>query len=220
MFRVKVCGVTSTGDALHAVSCGADAVGVNFFPGSPRRVDEGTAREIVLAVGKRAEVVAVFVNERPDAVTSLCARLGISRVQLHGDERAEDAASMSLWRLKAVHAGGEVDLAPLRTYPCEAFLVDAGSGGEYGGTGRPLPWTTLRDRFGDLLAGPRAEGPGKPWVLAGGLSPENVERAIAESRPNAVDVASGVESAPGRKDPERVAAFVERARRGLLLAGA
>jgi phosphoribosylanthranilate isomerase len=220
MFRVKICGVTTPGDADHAVACGADAVGINFYRGSPRRADEEAAREIVRAVGGRAEVVAVFVNEKPDAITSLCARLGIFRVQLHGDERAEDAASMTLWRLKAVHAGGEVDLAPLRTYPCEAYLVDAGSAGAYGGTGRPLPWAALRDRFGDLLAVPGTGGPGKPWVLAGGLSPENVERAIALARPHAVDVASGVETAPGRKDPEKVAAFVERARRGFLLAGA
>src|SRR5512139_518536 len=181
MFRVKVCGVTTPEDAAHAVSCGADAVGINFFRGSPRRVDEGTARDIVRAVGNRAEVVAVFVNEVPDTVASLCARLGISRVQLHGEERPEDVANLPLWRLKAVHAGGLVDLGPLRTFPCEAFLVDAGSGREYGGTGRPLPWTTLRHRFGGLLAGPGEGRPGKPWVLAGGLSPENVERAIAEA---------------------------------------
>lgn len=213
MFRVKVCGVTSPEDAVFAVSSGADAVGVNFFRGSRRRVDEGAAREIVRAVGDRAEVVAVFVDEPAGAVASLCARLGISRVQLHGNEPPEEAARLPLWRLRAVHAGGEVDLHALRAYPCEAFLLDAGAGGEFGGTGRELPWGTLRERFGDLLGG------GKPWVLAGGLTPENVERAIAEARPDAVDVASGVETAPGRKDPEKVAAFVERARRGFLLAG-
>ena len=220
MFRVKVCGVTTPGDAAHAVSCGADAVGINFFRGSRRHVDEGVAREIVRAVGDRAEVVAVFVNEGSDAVASLCARLGISRVQLHGDETPGEAARLSLWRLKAVHAGGVVDLAALRAYPCEAFLLDAGTAGEYGGTGRELPWKELRDRFGDLLARQGTPGPGRPWVLAGGLTPDNVGRAIAEAGPDAVDVASGVETAPGRKDPEKVAAFVERARRGFLLAGA
>jgi phosphoribosylanthranilate isomerase len=182
-------------------------------------VDEGAAREIVRAVGDRAEVVAVFVNEPSVAVTSLCARLGISRVQLHGEETPEDAARLSLWRLKAILAGGEVDLQALRTYPCEAFLLDAGAGSAYGGTGRELPWKTLRARFGDLLAKPGKPGPGRPWVLAGGLTPDNVERAIAEARPDAVDVASGVETEPGRKDPEKVAAFVERARKGFLVAG-
>jgi phosphoribosylanthranilate isomerase len=171
-------------------------------------------------VGDRAEVVGVFVNEPPGAIASLCARLGITRVQLHGDESPEDAARLSLWRMKVVHAGGEADLRTLRGYPCEAFLVDAGATGEYGGTGRPLDWATLRDRIGELLSRSGEGGKERPWVLAGGLTPENVERAIALARPDAVDVASGVESAPGRKDPEKVAAFVERAKRGLLLAGA
>jgi phosphoribosylanthranilate isomerase len=220
MFRVKVCGVTTPGDAARAVACGADAVGINFYRDSRRRVTEGTARDIVAAVGNRAEVVAVFVNEPPGAIASLCARLGITRVQLHGDESPEDAARLSLWRMKAVHAGREADLRTLRGYPCEAFLVDSGAPGEYGGTGLPLDWATLRDRIGELLSRPGEDGTERPWVLAGGLTPENVERAIALARPDAVDVASGVESAPGRKDPEKVAAFVERAKRGLLLARA
>jgi phosphoribosylanthranilate isomerase len=220
MFQVKVCGVTTPGDADRAVALGADAVGVNFYRDSRRRVDEGTAREIVAAVGNRAEVVAVFVNESPDAIASLCARLGITRVQLHGDESPEDAARLALWRMKAVHAGGKADLRPLRGYPCEAYLVDAGAPGEYGGTGRSLDWPSLRDRIGILLERSGGKAPGRPWVLAGGLTPGNVERAIALARPDAVDVASGVESAPGRKDPVKVAAFVERAKRGLLLAGA
>jgi phosphoribosylanthranilate isomerase len=220
MFRVKVCGVTTPGDATHAVACGADAVGINFFRGSRRFVEEGAAREIVRAVGTRAEIVGVFVNARPEAVAALCDRLGISRVQLHGDEPAEEAARIPLWRMKAVHAGAAVDIAGLSAYPCDAFLLDAGGGGEYGGTGRELPWKSLRDRFGAVLAFPGEPGPGRAWALAGGLTPENVERAIAEARPFAVDVASGVESAPGRKDPEKVAAFVSRARRGLLLGGA
>jgi len=220
MFRVKVCGVTSPGDAAHAVACGADAVGINFYRGSRRFVDEGVAREIARAVGDRAAVVGVFVNAPPEAIVELCGRLGISRVQLHGDEPAEVAGRIPLWRMKAVHAGGRVDLAGLPAYPCEAFLVDAGVPGEYGGTGRELHWKSLRDRFGELLAFPGAPVRGRAWALAGGLTPENVERAIAAARPLAVDVASGVESAPGRKDPEKVALFVERAKRGLLLAGA
>ena len=220
MFRVKICGVTTPGDATHAVACGADAVGVNFFRGSRRFVDEGAAREIVRAIGNRAEVVGVFVNSPPEAIVALCGRLGITRVQLHGDEPAEVARRIPLWRIKAIHAGGRVDLAGLPEYPCEALLVDAGRPGDYGGTARELPWESLRDRFGELLAWPGAPGPGTAWALAGGLTPENVERAIAVARPFAVDVATGVESAPGKKDPGKVAAFVERAKRGLLLAGA
>ncbi len=205
MFRIKICGVTTAADASFAVSCGADAVGLNFYRGSKRYVPEGSAREIVRAVGSRAEVVAVFVNESPEAVAALCGRLGIRRVQLHGDESAVDAARIGLWRMKAVHMEVPVDFEALAGYPCEAFLLDAGGPGEYGGTGRTLPWEGMSKRFAGL---------GKPWVLAGGLTPENVERAIATAKPSGVDTASGVESAPGRKDPDKVRAFIENAREG------
>jgi phosphoribosylanthranilate isomerase len=210
MFRIKICGLTTAADASLAVSCGADAVGINFFRGSRRFVPEDAAREIVEAVGSRAEVIGVFVNETPEAVERLCGRLGIRRVQLHGDETAADAARIGLWRMKAVHAALPMDLVALRAYPCEAFLLDSGGPGEYGGTGRELPWETLSGRFGE---------PGKPWVLAGGLTPENVERAIFAARPSGVDVASGVEASPGRKDPEKVAAFIENAKAGFRRAG-
>jgi phosphoribosylanthranilate isomerase len=205
MFRIKICGVTTPEDALHAVSSGADAVGLNFFRGSRRCVADEVAREIVRAVGARAWVVGVFVNAPPEAVMEICGRAGIGRVQLHGDETAGDAARVRLWRMKAVHAGGTVDIEALDRYPCEAFLLDAGGSGEYGGTGRTLPWDRLHERFGRL---------GKPWALAGGLTPENVERAILAARPFGVDTASGVESAPGRKDPRKVEAFIENAAAG------
>jgi hypothetical protein len=130
--RTKNCGVTPAGDALIAASCGADAVGLNFYRGSKRYVPEDAAREIVRAVGSRAEVVAVFVNESPEEVVGLCGRLGIRRVQLHGDEPAGNAARIGLWRMKAVHAEAPVDFEALADYPCEAFLVDAGGPGGYG----------------------------------------------------------------------------------------
>lgn len=205
MFRIKICGVTTAADASLAVSCGADAVGLNFYRGSKRYVPEYAAREIVRAVASRAAVVAVFVNEPPEGVAALCGRLGIRSVQLHGDEPAGDAARIGLWRMKAVHAEAPVDFEALSGYPCEAFLMDSGGPGEYGGTGRTLPWEGMSERFARL---------GKPWVLAGGLTPENVERAIAAARPSGVDTASGVESSPGRKDPDRVRAFIENARAG------
>jgi len=205
VFRIKICGVTTAGDALIAASCGADAVGLNFYRGSKRYVPEDAAREIVRAVGSRAEVVAVFVNESPEEVVGLCGRLGIRRVQLHGDEPAGNAARIGLWRMKAVHAEAPVDFEALADYPCEAFLVDAGGPGGYGGTGRTLSWEGLSERFARL---------GKPWILAGGLTPENVGRAIAAAKPSGVDTASGVESSPGRKDPDKVRAFIENARAG------
>jgi phosphoribosylanthranilate isomerase len=219
MFRIKICGVTTVADARHALECGADAIGLNFFRGSRRFVTEDSAREIMAAVGPRTAVVGVFVNEPPGALAALCGRLGIRRVQLHGNEPAVDAARIGLWRMKAVQAAGPVDLEGLRAYPCEAFLMDSGGPGEYGGTGKELPWEELAERFTGVLSSPGAPLKGKPWALAGGLNPGNVERAIVSAGPHGVDVASGVESSPGRKDPAKVAAFIENARAGFRHAG-
>ena len=218
MFRIKICGVTRPEDAAHAVACGAEAIGINFFPGSPRCVPEEDAREIMGAVADRAEVVAVFVNESPETIVGLCGRLGIRRVQLHGDETPGDATRIPLWRMKAVHADRTPDLPALLAYPCEAFLFDAGGKGAYGGTGRELAWGKLAERFPGVAGMRGPGGPGKPWFLAGGLTPENVERAIIAARPFGVDVASGVESSPGRKDPGKVKTFIERAKAGFRIA--
>ncbi len=214
MFRIKICGVTTVADAQDAVDRGADAIGLNFFRGSSRYVPEEAAREILAAVGSRAAVVGVFVNESPEVAAGHCLRLGIRRIQLHGDESASDAEKIGLWRMKAVHAALPVDLGKLREYPCEAFLLDAGGPGEYGGTGRELPWDGLVERFQGLLATPGTPAEGRPWILAGGLTPENVERAIIAAEPFGVDVASGVESSPGRKDPAKVAFFIRNAKAG------
>jgi phosphoribosylanthranilate isomerase len=220
MFRIKICGVTRPEDAAHAVACGADAIGINFFPGSPRFVPAVLAREIVGAVADRAEVVGVFVNEAPGTIMALCGKLGIRRVQLHGDEPPGDASRIPLWRMKAVHAERTPDLPALLAYPCEAFLLDAGGKGAYGGTGRELAWGELVGHFPGV-AGQRGQGgTPRPWFLAGGLTPSNVERAILAARPFGVDVASGVESSPGRKDPVKVKTFIERAKAGFLIAEA
>jgi len=218
MFRIKICGVTRPRDAAHAVACGAEAIGINFHPGSPRFVPEEAAREIVRAIGDRAEVVGVFVNESPGTIVALCGRLGIRRVQLHGDEPPGDALRIPLWRMKAVHALRTPDLPALLAYPCEAFLFDAGGKGAYGGTGRELAWAELAERFPGVVGGPGSAGTGRPWILAGGLTPENVERAIVAARPFGVDAASGVESSPGKKDPGKVASFIERAKAGFRIA--
>ena len=218
MFRIKICGVTRPEDAAHAVECGAEAIGINFFPGSPRFVPEVLAREIVGAVADRAEVVGVFVNETPGTIVALCGRLGIRRVQLHGDEPPGEASRIPLWRIKAVHADRTPDLAALLAYPCEAFLFDAGGRDGYGGTGRVLAWRELSERFPGVAGGGSPGGSRKPWLLAGGLTPSNVERAIVEARPSGVDVASGVESSPGRKDPGKVKSFIERAKAGFRIA--
>jgi phosphoribosylanthranilate isomerase len=214
MFRIKICGVTRPEDAVHAVACGAEAIGINFFPGSPRFVPVVAAREIVGAVAGRTEIVGVFVNEDPGTIVSICGQLGIRRVQLHGEESPRDASRIPLWRMKAIHADRTPDLPALLAYPCEAFLLDAGGKDAYGGTGRELAWGELGERFPEIADARGAGGAGKPWLLAGGLTPSNVERAILAARPFGVDVASGVESSPGRKDPDMVKMFIERAKAG------
>lgn len=221
MFRVKICGVTTPRDAETACAAGADAVGINFFPGSARHVPPERAAEIVQAIGDRAVAVGVFVNERPEAIARICRELGIGTVQLSGREPASDADRIPGYRLKAVHLSGPEGLVPFREYPCEAFLLDADVPGAFGGTGKRLEWKSL----GERLRGPRirfgegpAEGEGRPWILAGGLTPDNVLEAIRLARPYGVDVAGGVEDSPGRKDPERVHRFVENARKGLDIA--
>ena len=214
MFRIKICGVTSPLDAETACGAGADAVGINFFPGSVRYVPADRAAPILEAIRGKAVPVGVFVNERPETIRAVCRSLGIEVVQLSGKETAEDAARISFRLLKAVHWGGSGGLASFRGYPCEAFLLDAAVPGAYGGTGEPLDWESL----GKECGGPRIrfgeEESGKRWLLAGGLTPENVERAIRLARPYGVDVAGGVEEAPGKKDPGKVRRFVENARRG------
>src|SRR3990172_1582344 len=125
MFRIKVCGVTSPEDAALAVDAGADAVGINFYTESARYVDPRAAAPIVEAVGKRATVVGVFVNERPERIAGICGDLGIRVVQLSGREPADSAARVPFPVIKAVHGEGGVSLEAFRDYPCGAFLLDA-----------------------------------------------------------------------------------------------
>ncbi len=204
MFRIKICGVTSVEDAGLAAASGADAVGVNFFERSPRYVPPGAAASIVRAVcDGGATPVGVFVNERPEVVEAVCRDLGIAVVQLSGNEPPDDAARIPFRRIKAIRIAAGFDPAALGEYPCEAFLLDAGGPGEFGGTGRTLDW-----------AGIGKSGIRKPWMLAGGLTPENVGTAIRLARPGGVDVASGVEDRPGHKDVAKVKLFIKNAREG------
>src|SRR3972149_3182632 len=136
MFRIKICGVTRPEDAAYAVGGGAEAIGINFFRGSPRFVPAAAAREIVRSVADRADVVGVFVNEPPEAIVALRGRLGIRRVQLHGGEPPGDASRIPLWRMKAVHARETADLPSLLPQPFDAVPVGPGGKETYGGDGR------------------------------------------------------------------------------------
>ncbi|TWT47692.1 N-(5'-phosphoribosyl)anthranilate isomerase [Botrimarina hoheduenensis] len=196
------------------MAAGADAIGVNFYRPSPRSIDLPTAQEIARAVAGQALVVGVFVNAPPEEILRLVEAVPLDAVQLHGDETPELAAQIPAdIPIVRAYRCDQSGLAPLRKWldDCErlgrcvaAVLIDAPGGpGEYGGTGKTVNWGDLRreaPRLGNV-----------PLILAGGLRPENVAQAIGAVQPSGVDTASGVESAPGRKSPERVEAFVRAA---------
>ena len=198
--KVKICGITRLEDALLAVRLGADALGFNFWPGSKRFVDPDTARAIVDRLPPLVSAVGVFVNQPPTEVLATAARSGVGAVQLHGDEPYEDCNGYPITAIKALRVAGPESLADMHRYRVKAFLLDAPSAG-YGGSGATFDWAVAR-----------AAAEQVPVLLAGGLTPENVADAIRAVRPFAVDVASGVESAPGVKDPEKLARFIERAK--------
>ena len=217
MFRVKICGVTNAEDARMAVESGADAIGINFCRQSPRFLDPSRAGEVIDAVGSRALVVGVFVNETPETVRAIAQTLGLGAVQLSGDEPAEDAARLPFRVLKVARVAPGLDLAAAYGgYPCEALLLDAHRPGAYGGTGMTLDWFGLAGLVDKVR---RQDGSPVRWILAGGLTPANVREAIVAARPYGVDVASGVESAPGKKEPGKVHDFIRRAKEGLSIAG-
>lgn len=201
---VKVCGVTRPDDARAALSAGADWLGLNLWPRSRRALDRDRARAVVEAARAEragAALVGVFVNEGGDAVAEAADDLGLDYVQLHGDESPEDCARFGERAIKAVPLASPRDVAALAAYPCQTILVDTPSAG-YGGSGRTGDWELAR----------AAVETGRRILLAGGLTPENVAAAVAAVKPFGVDVASGVESAPGRKDVELLRRFVDAAR--------
>ncbi len=192
---VKICGITNRGDALAAAEGGASALGFNFYPKSPRYLTPESAGEIAAAVPPGVLKVGVFVNEAAEAVRAVAARVGLDVVQLHG-ESAQAPAGLRVWRALAVGPG--FNIASLDSISAEAFLLDAPSGSQYGGTGRTFDWSLAR-------------GARRPVIVAGGLDETNVRRAIEEARPWGVDACSRLESAPGQKDRRRMAEFLKAA---------
>jgi phosphoribosylanthranilate isomerase len=209
MVRVKICGLTDVHDARLAARLGADALGFNFCPQSPRYIRPERAKAIVAVLPPLLTTVGVFVNERPETVMEICRKVGLDAAQLHGDEPplAVDAVQ-GVRRIKAIRIASEADIALCRRYRVEAYLLDAYDPGRRGGTGRTFDWKLARAaaQFGSI-------------ILAGGLTPDNVAEAIAAAAPYGVDVASGIESEPGRKDRALMADFIYRAKTaGLRLA--
>lgn len=203
---VKVCGLTRVEDALECVAAGVDAIGLVFHPGGPRYLDDARAREVCRAIPAAVTAVGVFVNEPFDGIMRRVERCGLAAVQLHGQEPPELLAALrarGMRVIKALFTAGKPALADACQYPASAFLVERGAGAYPGGGGHAWDWREARGLARNF-----------PLLLAGGLSPNNVGQAIRLAAPDAVDVSSGVESAPGRKDPGRVRAFLEAVRRG------
>lgn len=214
---VKLCGIRDVETARLAAECGADAVGLNFFGRSPRYVDPEVARQIVDALPPSVEAIGLFVNAAVEQIETLVASCGLTTIQLHGDEAPEFLATLrerlpTARVMRAFRVGDEgcgeiasylATCARLGVTPWRC-LVDARVSGSYGGTGATAPWEIVaREYRTDLWP---------PLVLAGGLVAENVSEAIAGVKPWGIDVSSGIESAPGVKDPEAMRAFVRAAR--------
>lgn len=207
MVRVKICGITTPEDAAATADAGADAIGL-VFAASPRRVTPEQARKVVAALPPFVAAVGVFVDSHADEIVSVARDVGLSAVQLHGErDRSEvDRLCATLRVIKAfrVRDRGAYESAGL--YPrASAYLFDAYVEGVMGGTGKAIDRELLPSQD-------TARAFAKPWILAGGLTPENVERALAACRPYGVDVSSGVEESPGRKSAVKVREFIARVR--------
>lgn len=202
MFRVKICGITNWPDARRAIEAGSDALGFNFYRHSPRYITPQDAAAIRSRLPREIAAVGVFVNEAPATIAELAGTIHLDYAQLHGEERpdAARAVARAVPVIKAFRVGPRFRAARVAGYPAAAYLLDGAParGRLRGGTGCSFDWSLARpaSRYA-------------PIVLAGGLTPENVAQAIRAAHPYAVDVASGVESAPGRKDPRKLRAFLE-----------
>jgi phosphoribosylanthranilate isomerase len=200
--RVKICGITNVADALAAAEAGADMIGLMFYEQSPRHITLATAVEISRALPPFVLRVGVFVNPDEALVNRAIAECGLSLLQFHGDETSEFCTQFGVMSLKALRVRDAESLKTLENFHTDAFLLDAYSPSGLGGTGEKFNW--------DLAI--EAQKLGKPIFLAGGLTPENVPDAVKIVRPFAVDVSSGVESAPGTKDAAKVRAFIQAVR--------
>lgn len=203
--RVKICGLTDLDDAAEAVRLGAWALGLIHFDRSPRRCDPTVAAEIAAAFRRKCEIAGVFVNPTLEEVDRAVENAGLSIVQLNGMEGTsfctEVARRTGAKVVKAIHVASAADIHGAEAYRTDFHLFDRRGKGLWGGTGESFDWGLLRDRRSEV-----------PAILAGGLRPDNVAEAIAVTHPYAVDVASGVETEPGRKDHAAMEAFFEAAR--------
>ncbi|MBF0177365.1 MAG: phosphoribosylanthranilate isomerase [Magnetococcales bacterium] len=207
MVRIKVCGMTRLEDALAAIHLGADAIGLVFYPKSPRYIAPERAARLVAALPPLVSVVGLFVNHPREEILHIVQQCHLSEVQLHGDESPADCLLSNTMQpgtirvIKAVRVATPADLQPVARYPVAGILLDAKTPHAYGGTGMTFDWSILSGLHGH-----------PPLILAGGLNPNNVARAIRIVKPYGVDVSSGVESSPGIKDHDRMQHFITCAR--------
>ncbi len=202
--RVKICGITNIDDARHAATCGADALGFVFYPGSPRFVDPDTARRIIADLPPLVTTVGLFVNEHPARIREMVEFCGLSTVQLHGDEEPDQCNYPPCRVIKALRLQGTMASDLFASYQVSALLLDAYVSDQFGGTGQRCDWA----QAAEIAAQHQV-------ILAGGLNPENVAEAVRQVRPYGVDVSSGVEQKPGQKDPEKVTKFIRMAKEAL-----
>ncbi len=199
--RVKICGITNIEDALDASACGADALGFVFYPGSVRFVDPDRARKIIAELPPLVTTVGLFVNEQPARICEMVDFCGLDTVQLHGDEEPNQCCYPSCRVIKALRLKETMPDELFASYSVAALLLDAYVPDQFGGTGHCCDW----EQAAAIAAQHRV-------ILAGGLNPENVAEAVRQVRPYGVDVSSGVEKTPGKKDPEKVARFIRMAK--------
>jgi phosphoribosylanthranilate isomerase len=198
MVKIKICGFTIAENARQAALAGVDAIGLNFYTKSPRHVNISSAREIVAALPPFVNKVGLFVNANPSLIDEVLCEVALDTLQFHGDESPSDCAQYEMPFIKAIHISPEVDLIKTANEysQASALLLDTYQPDVYGGSGKSFDWSLANIEL-DL-----------PIILAGGLTPENVSVAINTAQPYAVDVSSGVESAKGLKDIDKIRAFI------------
>jgi phosphoribosylanthranilate isomerase len=199
--RVKICGITNIEDARLSVEAGADALGFIFVEGTPRFVTPEAAATIIAALPPFVTAVGIFWDHPPGHVKAVAEQCRLGALQFHGDEPPEAVADADLPSIKTIKVSGPESLATMDRYRVAAFLLDSPARWSEGEARAPIPW--------DLVRSAAARW---PIILSAGLTPDNVAAAIRRARPFAVDVNSGVESRPGRKDPEKVRRFVAAAK--------
>ena len=197
--KIKICGITNIADGLAVVEAGADAVGFVFCEQSPRRVSIDSAAEIVRALPPFVMKVGVFVDASVESVRRCISECGLNLLQFHGDESPDYCVQFGVMSMKAFRVRDATFLQTVQSYRTDAWLLDAFVSEKIGGTGERFNW--------DLAV--QARELGRPIFLAGGLTPENVQEAVRKVRPYGVDVSSGVEATPGKKDHAKVRAFVK-----------